>query len=57
MIVCTVMYVLVVAALAAALAGRRRRLTVEGKAHHQTSPLLRPALAGWVALVSSGWSA
>src|SRR5215212_3033313 len=56
MIVCTVMYALVVAALAAALAGRRdsRRLTVESGKHHQSSPLLRPALAGWAFLIGAG---
>jgi cytochrome c oxidase subunit 2 len=56
MIVCAVMYVLVVAALGAALAGRRSspRLTVERGAHHQSSPLLRPALIGWAALIGLG---
>src|SRR5438045_4176534 len=56
LIVCGVMYALVIAALVAALAARRanRPLTVEGGAHHQSSPLLRSALIGWAALVAIG---
>jgi len=56
LIVCGVMYTLVIAALVAALARRRasQRLTVEGGAHHQSSPLLRPALIAWAALVAIG---
>jgi cytochrome c oxidase subunit 2 len=56
LIVCGIMYALVIAALLAALAVRRggRRLTVEGKAHHESSPLLRPALVGWAVLIGLG---
>lgn len=54
MTVCTVMYILVVAALAGALANRRRLLTVDTGAHHQSSPWLRPALIGWMALIALG---
>jgi len=55
LVVCAVMYLLVLAALVAAL-GRRRRnaLTVDRKAHHESSPLLRSALVGWAALILVG---
>jgi cytochrome c oxidase subunit 2 len=57
MIVCTIMYLLVVAGLFAALWRRRRAdeaLTVEAGSHHRSSPLLRTALIGWVALIALG---
>ena len=57
MIVCTFMYLIVVAALFAAMWRRRRGeepLTVETGKHHQTAPLLKPALVGWTALMAVG---
>lgn len=53
--VCSVMYLLVLGALACALARRGTdALTVERKSHHQSSPLLRSALIGWAALILVG---
>ena len=55
MIVCTIMYLIVAAALLVALWRRRRPLlTVEGRRHHETSGAVRPALIGWTALVTIG---
>lgn len=57
MIVCAVMYVLVVVALLLALWRRRRReepLTVEAGRHHESGPLLQPALIGWTILIVVG---
>jgi cytochrome c oxidase subunit 2 len=54
MIVCVVMYVLVLAALAGALLRRRRALTVETKAHDESSPLVRSSLVAWAILIAVG---
>jgi cytochrome c oxidase subunit 2 len=58
MIVCGVMYLLIIVALAGAIArrgiGDRRPLTVETKSHHESSPLARSALIGWAALIAVG---
>jgi cytochrome c oxidase subunit 2 len=55
LVVCTVMYLLVLGALALALARRDTdALTVDRKAHHQSSPLLRSALIGWAGLILVG---
>ena len=54
LIVCAVMYVLVVAALAGAFANRRRVLTVESGEHHESSPWIRWALIGWAGLILLG---
>jgi cytochrome c oxidase subunit 2 len=54
LVVCTVMYLLVVGALAGALANRRRLLTVEEGTHHESSPWIRRALIGWAALIVAG---
>jgi cytochrome c oxidase subunit 2 len=54
LIVCAVMYVLVVASLAGALANRRRLLTVENGTHHESSPWIRWALITWAALIVVG---
>ena len=53
--VCTVMYLIVTAALLIAL-GRRRNvvLTVDDRRHHQLSGVIRPALIGWTALIAGG---
>jgi len=57
MVVCTVMYLLVIAGLAVALWRRRREgLTVEDRRHHQMSPVVRPALIVWTALIVIGLS-
>jgi cytochrome c oxidase subunit 2 len=60
MIVCGVMYLLVILALAGALArrrtGKRRTLTVESGSHHESSPLARSALIAWTALIALGLS-
>lgn len=53
-IVCGVMYLLVLAALAGALANRRRPLTVEDGTHDVSSPWLRWALIAWAALILTG---
>lgn len=55
MVVCTIMYVLVAAALVAAVWRRRKAaLTVDDRKHHQTSPVVRPALIGWTGLIAVG---
>jgi len=54
MIVCTVFYLIVVAALGAGLWRSRRsgrQLTVESGAHHEDDPVLRPGLAAWAILI------
>ena len=57
MVVCTVMYLLVIAGLAVALWRRRREgLTVKDRRHHQMSPVVRPALIVWTALIVIGLS-
>ena len=57
MIVCAVMYALITAGLLVALWRQRKPLTVEDRRHHETSPVIRPALIGWTALVVAGLSA
>lgn len=55
--VSTLMYAIVVAALVAAMWGRRRTeetLTVDAGKHHEERPLLKTALIGWVALIGVG---
>ena len=55
MIVCTLMYLIVIAGLIAALWRRRRAaLTVDDRRHHQTSPAIGLALIGWTALIVVG---
>ena len=57
MIVCTLMYLLVVAGLFLALWRRRDRgeaLTVECGKHHDSTPFVQTALAGWVGLMALG---
>ena len=54
LIVCTVFYLLVIAALGLGLWRSRRsegQLTVESGKHHDDEPLLRPALIGWTSLI------
>ena len=58
LVVCGIMYLLVVAALAVAIGrrrdGGRRALTVDNGSHHESSPLVRSALVGWGALIAVG---
>ncbi|MFL6729498.1 MAG: cytochrome c oxidase subunit II [Sphingomicrobium sp.] len=55
MVVCLIMYLLVVGALAWALArGRKDPLTVDRHAHHESSPFIGSALVGWAALIGIG---
>ena len=55
MVVCTVMYLIVAAALVFALWRRRRTaLVLDDRTHHQTSRVVRPALAVWTALIGTG---
>ena len=55
MIVCSVMYVIIVAATLVAIWRRRRSpLTVDDRRHHETSHVVTPALFGWTALVVVG---
>jgi cytochrome c oxidase subunit 2 len=58
MAVCAVMYLLVIAALVAGLLRRRRddaeANVVENRAHHRSSPVLKPLLIGWLALIAVG---
>jgi len=55
MVVCTVMYLIVAAALVFALWRRRRTaLVLDDRTHHQTSRVVRPALAAWTALIGTG---
>jgi cytochrome c oxidase subunit 2 len=57
MIVCTIMYLLVVVALMIALARRRRaddHLTVEAGRHEESTPIVRGAFVGWIALIGIG---
>ena len=57
LVVCTLMYLLVVAGLFAALWRRRRAvepLTVESGGHHDSSPLMKTALIAWAALMAVG---
>ena len=55
MVVCTVMYLIVAVALIFALWRRgRAALALDDRTHHQTSPVVRPALAVWTALIGIG---
>lgn len=57
MIVCTIMYLLVVGGLLAAIFRPRRdgdTNVVEDRTHHRSSPVLKPLLVGWVALIGVG---
>jgi cytochrome c oxidase subunit 2 len=57
MAVCTIMYLLVVGALLVGLWRSRRSfepLTVETGRHHETSPLMKPALIAWAAVIAVG---
>ena len=55
MVVCTIMYLIVAAALLAALWRRQRSgLTVDDRRHHETSPVIRPALIAWTGIVVTG---
>ena len=55
MVVCTVMYLIVAAALVVALWRRRRAaLVLDDRTHHRTSPVVRPALVVWTALIGIG---
>lgn len=57
MAVCTIMYLLVVGAMLAALLRRRRARdehVVDNRLHHRSSPFLTPLLIGWTALIAVG---
>jgi cytochrome c oxidase subunit 2 len=57
LVVCGIMYLLVILALAGALVRRRGNghpLVVETGGHHESSPLLRSALVGWATLILFG---
>ena len=55
MAVCTLMYVIVAAALLGALWRRRTNaLTLEDRKHHRTSGAVQPALIAWSALIAVG---
>jgi len=57
MVICTLVYLLVIAALFLALWRRRGTeggLTVDDRRHHETSAVVRPALIGWSAIVFIG---
>ena len=57
LIICTIMYILVIAFLIAGIVRRRRagqaNVVEEGR-HNESDPRLRPSLIGWAALVSTG---
>jgi cytochrome c oxidase subunit II len=59
--ICAAMYLLVIAFLIAAVVRRRRRdggaNVVEAGRHHESHPLLRPALIAWTALIAIGLTA
>lgn len=60
MIVCTVFYVAVIAALAWSLWHSRRSgepMTVETGKHHDNAPMFRPALIGWALVILVGLTA
>jgi cytochrome c oxidase subunit 2 len=55
MVVCTVMYLIVSAALVIAVWRRRQAtLTIEDRKHHETSAATRPALIVWTVLIAVG---
>jgi cytochrome c oxidase subunit 2 len=57
MIVCAIMYLIVVVALMAGVLSRRRNadaLTVEVGRHEESTPLVRGALVGWIAVIGIG---
>jgi cytochrome c oxidase subunit 2 len=55
MVVCTVMYLVVVAALVIAVWRKRTAaLTVDDRKHHETSTAARRALVAWTALITVG---
>src|SRR4051795_9082901 len=55
MAVCTLMYLIVAAALLWALLRRRRNpLTLDDRKHHRTSGAVRPALIAWAGLIAAG---
>jgi len=55
MVVCTVMYLIVSAALVIAVWRRRKStLTIEDRKHHETSAATRPALIVWTVLIAVG---
>jgi cytochrome c oxidase subunit II len=56
-VVCTIMYLLVLAGLLAAVRRRRRTdkpLTEDAGKHHESTPLLKTALIGWIGLMAVG---
>jgi cytochrome c oxidase subunit II len=57
MIVCAAMYLIITVGLIVALRRRKSALTLDDRRHHETSPVLRPALAIWTALVVTGLAA
>ena len=58
MVVCTVMYFIIVAAMAVAIWRRRKSaLTVDDRRHHETSHLVTPVLFGWTGLIVVGLTA
>ena len=55
LIVCSVMYVIIVAAMLVAVWRRRKNaLTVDDRRHHETSHVVTPVLFGWTALIVVG---
>jgi cytochrome c oxidase subunit 2 len=57
MIVCAIMYLIVVLALMAGVLRKRRQadeLTVEVGRHEESTPMVRGALVGWIALIGIG---
>ena len=55
LIVCSIMYVIIVTAMLAAVWRRRRNaLTVDDRRHHETSHVVTPVLFGWTALIVVG---
>ena len=55
LIVCSVMYVIIVAAMIVAVWRRRKTaLTVDDRQHHETSHVVTPVLVGWTAIIVVG---
>jgi len=56
LVICAIMYLAVIAFLAAGLVRRRRRLAnvMEDGRHHESDPLMRTALIGWGVVVGIG---